>query len=76
MLDKEAQMLAAILRSKKLRSIGSVMDICPLGDYSEHLPVANPSVAIAAYWKEAGKYLGTAIEQHDKTPKHSRNEPA
>lgn len=69
-------MLAAILRSKKLRSIGSVMDICPLGDYSEHLPVANPSVAIAAYWKEAGKYLGTAIEQHDKTPKHSRNEPA
>ena len=69
-------MLAAILRSKKLRSIGSVMDICPLGDYSEHLPVATPSVAIAAYWKEAGKYLGTAIEQHDKTSKHSRNEPA
>jgi hypothetical protein len=69
-------MLAAILRSKKLRAIGSVVDVCPLGDYSEHVPTERPSVAIAAYWKEAGKYLGTAIEQHDKAAKHSRNEPA
>lgn len=67
-------MLAAIIRSKKLRAIGSVMDVCPLGDYSEHVPASNHSVAINGYWKEVGKYIGTAIEQHDKAPKHSRNE--
>ena len=68
-------MLAAIMRSKKLRAIGSVMDVCPLGDYSEHLPSVTTSAAIGAYWKEVGKYLGKAIEQHDEASKHSRNEP-
>lgn len=69
-------MLAIILRSKKLRAIGSVMDVCPLGDYSDHVPTVHSPAVIAAYWKEAGKYLGTAIEQHHKESKHSRNEPA
>lgn len=68
-------MLAAIMKSKKLRAIGSVMDISPVGDYSEHIPSEAPSVTIGVYWKEVGKYLGTAIEQHDKASKYCRNEP-
>lgn len=67
-------MLAAIMRSKKLRAIGSVMDLCPLGDYSEHVPSVSASEAIGTYWKETGKYLGTAIEQHNQAPKHCRHE--
>lgn len=69
-------MLTAIIRSKKLRAIGSAMDVCPTGDYSEHVPVVSASAAIGGYWTEVGKYLGTAIEQHNKTSKHCEHEPS
>jgi len=67
-------MLTGFMKSRTARAIGSVMDVYPVGDYSEHSNLSSPSVAIAAYWKETGKYLGNAIEQHDKTSEHSRNE--
>ncbi len=67
-------MLTVFMKSRTVRAIGSVMDVYPVGDYSEHSGSSSPSVAIATYWKETGKYLGNAIEQHDKEPGHSRNE--
>jgi hypothetical protein len=71
--EKEAAMLTAIIKSRKLRAIGSVMDVLPMGDYSEYMP-SGKQATIKQYWEESGKFLGTAIEQHNKAPKRRRNE--
>ncbi|GFM68687.1 hypothetical protein [Pseudomonas cichorii] len=64
-------MLTGFMKNRTVRAIGSAMDVYPVGDYSEHSKPSSPSMAIATYWKETGKYLGKAIEQHDETSKHS-----
>lgn len=67
-------MLNRIIKSRKLRAYGSIIDLLPSGDYSEHMPKGKQADSVAGYWISAGKYLGTAIEQHDKNPRHSRIE--
>lgn len=62
----------AVLKSRRLRAFGSVVDMLPLGDYSDYMPTETYAVRITGYWKSAGKYVGKAIEQHDKNKRHGR----
>lgn len=68
-------MLNRIIRSRKMRAYGSIIDLLPSGDYSEHMPKGNRSELLETYWKSTGKYIGIAIEQHDKDTGHCRIEP-
>ncbi|SFX16949.1 hypothetical protein SAMN03159390_00606 [Pseudomonas sp. NFACC49-2] len=67
-------MIHRILKSRKLRAYGSVIDLLPSGDYSEHMPKRNQIHSIEKYWINTGKYLGKEIEQHDKNSGRSRIE--
>lgn len=67
-------MFNAVIKSRRLRAIGSVVDMLPLGDYSEYMPTETYSVRIKGYWKSTGKYVGNAIEQHDQNERCGRLE--
>lgn len=54
-----------LFKRRKMRALGSVVDLLPLGDYSEYMPTGNQSVRITRYWKSTGQYVGKAIEQYD-----------
>ncbi|WP_146189215.1 hypothetical protein [Pseudomonas protegens] len=57
-----------------LWAMGSVMDVHPLGDYKEHLPGTQAEL-MRSYWEEAGRFLGTAIEQHNQAETICKDEP-
>lgn len=59
-------MLNVIIRSRTFRAMGSVIDLQPVGDYSEHMPTGRCSTRVASHWKAAGDYLRKSIEQHDE----------
>jgi hypothetical protein len=59
-------MLKVIIRSRTLRAMGSVIDLLPVGDYSEHMPNGNCSARIAGHWQSSGNYLRKAIDQYDE----------
>lgn len=64
----------AVLKRRNMRAIGSVIDLLPLGDYSEYMPTEPQSVRITRYWKSTGQYVGKAIEQYDTNTRRSRLE--
>lgn len=51
-------------KQRTLLAVGSVVDICPAGDYSEYLPKGTISQRLGASWKEAGRYLNKAISRN------------
>lgn len=59
-------MISAVIKSRRLRAIGSIVDMLPLGDYSEYMPTEPRTVRIKGYWKSTGSYVGKAIEQYDQ----------
>ncbi|MBA6065676.1 hypothetical protein [Pseudomonas mosselii] len=65
-------MINAVIKSRRLRAIGSVVDMLPLGDYSEYMPTEPRTVRIKGYWKSTGHYVGKAIEQYDQDARRRR----
>lgn len=67
-MQGDKTMLKAIIRSRKLRAFGSVIDVSPLGDYSELMPVGSACDRIGKYWEAVDQHVGNAIERDDKQP--------
>ncbi|MDB5996858.1 MAG: hypothetical protein JWP42_3994 [Pseudomonas sp.] len=65
-------MLKAIIKSRNLRSFGSVIDIAPMGDYSALMPVGSACDRIGQYWEATDLYIGNSIEQDDEKPEGRR----
>lgn len=66
-------MLKAIIRSRKLRAIGSVIDVSPVGDYSELMPIGSACERIGKYWEATDQYIGNSLERNDEKPDRRRN---
>lgn len=63
-----------VRKSRKLRAYGSVMDVLPLGDYSELMPQGRQSDRIAKYWISTGQYVGKAIGQYEQKAERRASE--
>lgn len=48
-------------------AMGSVMDITPLGDYSEFMPKGTASQRMYSTWSSVGKSLKKATKNYEKT---------
>ncbi len=66
-------MSTSFLDSRFVRAMGSVMDICPVGDYSQYIPT-NRNASIKSYWVATGKYFDSAIAKHERKPSGSRSD--
>ena len=56
-----------ILSRRTARAMGSVMDICPVGDYSEYMPSGTAGQRISKSWFSVGASLRKAINKHADT---------
>jgi hypothetical protein len=66
-------MLKAIIKSRKLRAFGSVIDVSPVGDYSELMPIGSACERIGKYWEATDQYIGSSLERNDEKPDRRRN---
>lgn len=66
-------MLKAIIRSRTLRAVGSVIDVSPAGDYSDLMPAGSACERIGKYWEATDKHTGNAIERNDEKSNGRRN---
>jgi hypothetical protein len=66
-------MLRSIVRSRKLRTIGSVIDVSPMGNYSDLLPIGSTCDRIGEYWRATDRYIGAAIDRDDEKQIRRRN---
>lgn len=66
-------MLKAIIKSRRLRAFGSVIDVSPMGDYSALMPEGSASERIGQYWEATDRFIGNSIERDDEKPKAGRD---
>lgn len=69
----DKMMLKAIIRSRKLRAFGSVIDASPIGDYSDLMPIGSACERIGKYWEATDQYVGSALERNDEKPNRGRD---
>lgn len=50
---------------------GSVMDIWPTGDYSQHMPKGTAQDRIGQHWANAGSHLYKAVSDYQKRVQHA-----
>ena len=64
-------MFNTIRKNKGLLAFGSVMEVLPTGDYSEHMPAGRGRDRLGKYWQTTSKYLSEAMErqEHERTAK-------
>ncbi|XGA79019.1 hypothetical protein OR573_10945 [Halomonas sp. CH40] len=50
---------------------GSVMEVWPVGDYSQHMPKGTAQDRIGQHWVNAGSHLCKAVSDYQKQAKHA-----
>lgn len=50
---------------------GSVMEIWPTGDYSQHMPTGTAQQRIAQHWSNAGSQLYKTVNDYQKQVRHA-----
>lgn len=63
--------MKAMINSRTLRAFSSVIDLSPIGNYSELMPKGSREDRLAAYWQETANYLDKAIGRHDQKAKRA-----
>lgn len=53
-------------RERFLEGVGSVMDLCPATDYSEHIPQGSTKKRLDQYMSVANSYLEKEIDRHEQ----------
>ncbi|UCZ56521.1 hypothetical protein LGV61_12445 [Desulfurispirillum indicum] len=56
-----------------LKGFGSVMDVWPLGDYSQFIPNADRSSMISVYWSNLHGYFDAALNKHAQLKSQNGN---
>ncbi|WP_447926655.1 hypothetical protein [Vreelandella sp. EE27] len=60
-------MQVRIKKYRTVRAIGSVMEIWPIGNYSEHMPKGTPPQRMAQCWSNVGNQLQKAIKSYEQS---------
>ncbi|MTW21502.1 hypothetical protein [Allochromatium palmeri] len=57
---------------RTIEAVGSVMDLWPMGDYSEYVPRGTARERIYRHWVTVGRHLKTAVAQYERAAPASR----
>lgn len=51
---------------RRVRAVGSVMEIWPTGNYIEHMPKGTPQQRIGQCWQRVGKQLCKSLKEYEQ----------
>lgn len=64
-----------MLRTRNKRAalaMGSVMEIWPVGSYSQYIPKGSAEQRLGQYWKATGEYLSSAVKRYQHEQRSRR----